>query len=280
MNLNNNISENVKNSRQNLLNTSTSSSDTIYIYECDDTTEGIFTAIYKAWEKGTQCTDVRVRSTNDNYSLFENIINVTTDYEIADKVLRSIRKKLSDDILFYIYRASLSFADDKASVIYHYLQKAFRCGRSIVNALSDETVMRIFELDRQVGTEAHKYLGFVRFEELENGVLSSCIAPKSNILPLIADHFADRLHNENWIILDTKRTLATLHQAGIGYTFAHDITETQLLSFSALSAKEKEFQALWSRFIHTIAIEPRTNLELQRNMMPLRYRTYMRAEKN
>ncbi|MDO5401943.1 MAG: TIGR03915 family putative DNA repair protein [Eubacteriales bacterium] len=252
---------------------------TTYIYECDDTLEGIFTAVYKAWERGTSCTDIRVRGTYTNLSIFETVIDVETDEALATKVVNSIRKKLSDDVLFYIYRAALTYNTDKASLIYRYLQKAFRVGPLIVNYLHDETVMKIFELDRQIGSEAHKYLGFVRFEELSNGVLSSCINPLSNVVPLIADHFADRLHNENWIILDTNRNLAAIHQAGVGYTLVNGITEEQLRSFSAPSAKEEEFQALWGQFFKSIAIEPRSNYSLQRNMMPLRYRKYMTAEK-
>lgn len=251
---------------------------TTHIFQCDDTLDGILTAVYLAWQKGTSCTDIRVRNMNANFSFFEEIHDVATDLSLVERVTHSIETKLSADILFYIYRCALSYAPDKASVIYHYLQKAFRIGPSIVNYLHDETVMRVFELDRQIGTEAHKYLGFVRFEELENGVLASRINPKSNIIPLIADHFADRLHNENWIILDTVRQLAVVHQAGLGYVFTDHITEEQLLAFSKKSMNEESFQALWERFFHTIAIEPRRNDKLQRNMMPLRYRTYMGPE--
>ena len=32
------------------------------IYVCDDSVEGIFTAIYKAWEAGTSHTDIRCSS--------------------------------------------------------------------------------------------------------------------------------------------------------------------------------------------------------------------------
>lgn len=255
-------------------------SNTTFIFQCEDSLDGILTAVYKAWEKGPDCTDIRINHSNINYSLFETIIDVETEPDIVQKVVKSIRQKLSDDILFYIYRASLSYHHDKASLIYHYLRKAFRIGPSIVNYLHDETVMKIFELDRQIGTEAHKYLGFVRFEELENGVLAGRINPKSNIIPLIAGHFADRLHNENWIILDTDRELAVLHQANLGYAFSNHITEAQLLTFSKKSHKEQEFQALWKQFFHTIAIEPRTNYNLQRNMMPLRYRKYMGPEQH
>ena len=49
------------------------------VYLCDNSIEGIFSAIYKAWEAGTSHTDVRCADVVSNYSLFENYINIRTD---------------------------------------------------------------------------------------------------------------------------------------------------------------------------------------------------------
>lgn len=247
--------------------------NTITVYLCEDTVDGIFSAIYRAWEAGTSHTDVRVK---DNFScrLFEEYIEAPADISLAQKVRRSIINKLSDEVYSYVYQAALSCDSDKASVIYHFLQKAFRIGPRILDYLQDSDVMRVFELSRLVGREAHKYLGFVRFEELENGILAGRINPHSNIVPIIAEHFADRLHNENWLLLDTPRNLAAVHASGKGYMLHLGITEAALKSLS-LSPEENDFRQLWNRFFDTIAIKERVNPELQRTMMPLRYRTYM-----
>jgi hypothetical protein len=222
------------------------------IYLCEDTVDGIFTAIYHAWEEGTSHTDVRV-SNNQSMSLFEEYVSVTTDSALAVKVADAIHRKLSSEVYDYTYQAALSDDECKASVIYHFLQKAFRTGRDIICHLQDEDVMRIFELSRRTGREAHLYLGFVRFEE----------------------HFSDRLHNENWIILDTVRNFAAVHSANKGYFLTTDITEKSLNEFSSISEKELEFHTLWQNFFHSIAITERNNPALQRNLMPLRYRKYM-----
>lgn len=247
------------------------------IYLSDGTTEGIFTAIYLAWVDGTSRTDVRINGSCDTLSFFENYIETKTDYKIAEKVCQSIKHKLSENIYFYIYRASLSFNPDRASCIYSFLQKAFRKGPSIINALSDNDVMKLFELDRQVGREAHSYLEFVRFEELENGVLACRINPKSNVIPLITEHFSDRLHTENWIILDTGRNFAAVHRAHSAPFFCA-LSDEQLTAFSGFSEKEENFKKLWKTFFETIAVRERVNPSLQRSMMPLRYRKYMNAE--
>ena len=128
----------------------------VTVYLCEDTIDGIFTAIYRAWADGTSHTDVRVR-TNDTMSLFETYIFSESDGTLARKVQRSIIQKLSVDIYETCYQAMLSDDDKKASTLYHFLQKAFRCGSNILNRLNDPDVFRIFELSRTVGHEAHKY---------------------------------------------------------------------------------------------------------------------------
>ena len=136
----------------------------VTVYLCEDTIDGIFTAIYRAWADGTSHTDVRVR-TNDTMSLFETYIFSESDGTLARKVQRSIIEKLSVVIYESCFQARLYDDNNKASTLFHFLQKAFRCGSNILNRLNDPDVFRIFELSRTVGHEAHKYLGFVRLEE-------------------------------------------------------------------------------------------------------------------
>lgn len=145
--------------------------------------------------------------------------------------------------------------------------------------LHDDDVLKIFNIDKQIGRESHSFLEFVRFEELANSVLVSRIEPKSNIIPLISEHFADRLHCENWIILDTGRNFAAIHEASKPVFFSY-LTESELANFSVLSDTEKGFQNLWKTFFDTIAIKERCNPKLQQSNMPLRYRKYMKAENN
>lgn len=249
------------------------------IYLCDDTVDSIFTAIYLAWSAGTSHTDVRVRS-DETRSFLEQYEETRTEPVLAMKVARSILQKLSGEVYNAVYHACLSEDGGKASCVYRFLRKAFRTGPGIIDCLYDEDVLKIFQLSRTVQNEAHHYLEFVRFEELENGVLASRICPRANVVPLVMEHFCDRLFNENWIILDTVRNLAAVHSAHGSCVLSSDITEEQLLSFSGLSEKEQQFQALWKRFFDTIAIEERINPDLQRSLMPLRFRKYMQAERS
>lgn len=246
-----------------------------YRYVCEDTVDAIFTAIYLAWEKGTTVTSIEIEGEEDTPSFFYQYIHVKTDAQLASKVATSIRKKLSLEIYTAVFRTALSNEHGKAELIYRFLVKAFRVGPQIIHQLQDDDVNKVTVIGRKVGSEAHKYLGFVRFEERNNGILVARINPLANVVPLIADHFQDRLHNENWIILDTVRNISAIHSKGQNYVLSKEITENMLLEMSTLSDKEQEYQKLWKQFFHTIAIKERENTKLQQNMMPLRYRKYM-----
>ncbi len=244
------------------------------VFLCEDTADGIFTGIYKAWEMGTSRTGIAVKGLG-TLNLFDSYCDTVTDSHLACKVASSIQKKLSMDIYSWCYHVVLSDVTDKGQLLYEFLQKAFRIGPSIVNYLQDPTVNRVFTITNTVSKEVHHYLGFVQFEELNNGVLISRINPKSNVIPLIATHFADRLHCENWIILDTNRDIAAVHSAERGYCITYELNEAKLLNFAPLSANEARYKELWKNFFSSIAISERYNPELQRNLLPLRYRRYM-----
>ena len=120
------------------------------IYLCDDTIEGIFTAIYKAWDNNPKTTDVRIRSNASSLSFFESYVETDTDYELALKVYNTIIRKLSWDIYFYIYRTALSYEEERASYIYSFLKKAFKTGPAIINMLHDDDVLKIFNIDTRI----------------------------------------------------------------------------------------------------------------------------------
>ena len=135
------------------------------IYLCDDTIEGIFTAIYKAWDNNPKTTDVRIRSSSSSLSFFESYIETDTDYELALKVYNTIISELSWDIYFYIYRTALSYEEERASYIYSFLKKAFKMGPAIINMLHDDDVLKIFNIDKRSDVS---HIAFWNLYDLKN----------------------------------------------------------------------------------------------------------------
>ncbi len=243
------------------------------IFCCKDTPEGIFTAIYKAWEKGTSHTSVEVEGAT--MQLFEEYVHVEEDDELVRMVVRSIRTKLSAYIYEMVYRVCLSSYPDKAGVVYRFLQKAFRIGSDVMNYMQDEDVFHFHKISKKVSKEAHFYMEIIRFEEIQNQILLARIEPEHHILPLIVEHFEDRFMQERWMIIDMKREFSALHIPGNHIIFTSDIPKEQLERMRELSDDEKEMKQLWKCFFDSIAIEARVSKKRQQQMVPLKYRKYM-----
>ena len=116
----------------------------------------------------------------------------------------------------------------------------------------------------------HKMSGFLRFEELEDSTLYAKIQTKYNVLYFLGKHFSKRLNNENYIIHDMQRKLAFIHTKDfIGVRKVADF------DLPLHSASEEKFQKLWKTFFQSVTIQSRENKKLQRQTVPLLYRTYM-----
>ena len=248
------------------------------ILVCEGIPEGIFSAVYYAYEKKMNPNTTLVQLEEiDNYELFAEYRQIETDYEKAGKVDRTLAKRFGEISYSYIWYALYSQEKERGNAIYHTiargLAKAYK--GELVNFLQDPYVLAVSKMRQNVWCEAHHYMGFVRFQELKNHILYSEIEPKNHILPIIAGHFADRFPHENFMIKDKGRNLYIVHEAGKEVVFHQGEDEGIQVTEEMYSESEKGIQELFRIFHSTIAIKERTNLELQRQLLPLRFRGNM-----
>lgn len=252
----------------------------MHIFLCEDSIDGIFTGIYDAWASRYGHKNIKLYI-NDTitYELFSEYITVTPDSEKSKKVGRTIIARLGMEVYQDILQAVLAHDDkkknehpDKADCIYRTLLYGFSLadGHRILQALGNPYIARVFELSRSTGNEAHHLLGFLRFQELENGVLFSAIHPKNQVISVLAEHFADRLPQEHFMIYDATHQIAAIHKAGSEY-FLTDASNLNPDVITRLSPAEKEYQKLWCGFFDSIAIEARKNPKLQSQNIPKRF---------
>ncbi|HHT87950.1 MAG TPA: DNA metabolism protein [Clostridiales bacterium] len=251
--------------------------DNTKIFVCENSIDGIFTAIYQAWSSGYGHANVKIEEQCDknNYSnmeLFSEYIIVKTDFDKALKVSKSVKNKISQEAFDMVCRAALSDYQGKGDLIYRFLILGFHMGGKIVNHLSHEVVNRIFKLNRYVNYEVHHLLGFIRFSEQDNRILTSIIHPKNNVLSLVTPHFADRLPNEKFVIFDGNRNICSLHVPGKSWIIA-EIPGIE--KNDCRDIVDDEYGNLWKAFFDNIAIKERVNPKLQRNNLPLRFRKDM-----
>lgn len=244
---------------------------------CEDSLEGIFTAIYDAYalKDGHEHIHVQVGE-EDNYRLFAVYLYSQPDFVKTNKVIRTLKSRLGEEVYLAICRAASSFCPDKGEAVYRTVVEGITggSGRRTMDNLRNPYVTRTFELARRTANEAHHEIEFLRFKELEQGVLYAEIGPENNVLSFIMPHFADRLAPENFMIHDEKRGLFGVHPAREEWYLVSG-TEEFVRESLKWSEKEMKYRELFTLFHKTIAIKERENKHLQQQMLPLRFQDYM-----
>lgn len=247
----------------------------MYVYTCDDKFESMMTCIYDAWASrrghSNICLELEPISQPE---LFKEYIHVDSDREKAERVVRSIQNKISMRAYGQIYRAAMSIEADRLDAIYRFMILGFARGREVTEMLGNPWVMRILELGRKTANEAHYFREFTRFVSVDRKVYVSHIEPKCNVLTMTAEHFADRMPSEHWIIIDDNRETAAVHPANQPF-YMTMLSKVEHDRFRQLEKERDEYSELWQTFFQTIGIKARENPRCQRNMLPLWYRKHM-----
>ncbi len=252
------------------------------IYVCEDSLTGIFSGIYEVWKRKMTAEEAGLE-VGDSFErrLFCEYIFCKAEERKALVVIRMIQKNLGADIYEKISYALLSADRRKAEMVFRAMLEAKKLSRKdrLMEHLGNEAVRAVFGMYRQVANEAHHYKGFVRFRELKNKTLFAKIEPKHAVLPCIAEHFADRFPQENWVIYDKTHEVFLIHEKGKRYYFLQQYMCMKGDSGSAqniaggFSEEEMDYEALWKEFVQSISVAERENRALQNQNLPLRFRT-------
>lgn len=252
------------------------------IYVCEDSLTGIFSGIYEVWKSKMTAEEAGLE-VGDSFErrLFCEYIFCKAEERKALVVIHMIQKNLGADVYEKISYALLSADRRKAEMVFRAMLEAKKLSRKdrLMEHLGNEAVRAVFGMYRQVANEAHHYKGFVRFRELKNKTLFAKIEPKHAVLPCIAEHFADRFPQENWVIYDKTHEVFLIHEKGKRYYFLQQYMCMKGDSGSAqniagvFSEEEMDYEALWKEFVRSISVAERENRALQNQNLPLRFRT-------
>lgn len=246
------------------------------VYRCEDSMEGIFTAVYNAYADHCVIEDTRV-SLTDEVFLFAEYRTVVTDGEKAFKVGRTIRERFGEGDFFAICMALSSHHEEKANAVYHVIAMGLKQKKTkghLLDNLANNDVNLVFKLAKNATREHQHLQGFVRFEEKEGGILYARINPKNRLLSFLMPHFADRLPIENFVIYDDTHKCFGVHPAKGEWYLVTAEENSELLEWCD-SDEERGYQDLFRYFCKRVTITERTNPKLQMNMLPLRFRPNM-----
>lgn len=247
------------------------------ILVCEDSEIGIFTGIYEAYERKMDHEAVRLQvGEEENLRLFSKYIAIAPSQVKAQKVIRTIERRFGKETLQIILEALGSTDPQKGNAVYQMIVFGILGGYKgkLIDCMSCEAVVKVVALSTTVWHEYHHLYGFVRFQELENGILYAVIHPKNRVLSFLGDHFTNRFPREHFMIYDEIHDMCLMHGAGKDWF----LVEGALVSrdnLPQISVKETQIQELFRYFCEKIAIIERGNEGLQQQMLPLRFRPDM-----
>ena len=195
---------------------------------------------------------------------------VPTDYTQSVKVMDAIGRRISQDAQSYLCHCCMSDDEGRFTALLHYIRLGFQTGAQVDSHLQNPHVLKVHKLAGYVRHEAHLLSGFCRFVETKSGVYYASISPVNNVLPILAEHFRDRLMNQPWVIHDTSRGIAAVYDAN-----EYVIEPVNTNANVDCSKDEALFQGLWRAFFDNIAIKERKNKNLQRSLIPLHFRKHI-----
>lgn len=243
---------------------------------CENSLEGIFTAVYDGWIWGTRGKQVEISVSEPEYpQLFSTCVEIETDSEKARKVARTIRNRLGKNVYEAVCYASAAEHPSKGTAVFYVLQKALHGGRSdchVMENLSDPAVNLVSSLQTKVWHEIHRFYGFLRFREIGGGILLAKINPRNDVLEFLGPHFQNRFPNENWMIYDEERRKILVHKKGEECTVYREMV---LKDRAGRVSEADEYGQLWNVFCRYISIPERKNPGLQRQFVPLKFRSNM-----
>lgn len=241
--------------------------DVVYLY--DGSFEGLLTAVFESYA----AREVPI-AIEENENVQEDFLYayrvIQTDPKKAERVSRSVCTKIANRVWQNLYYAYLSDMPNKGRLCLDYVRAGYHFGPQVDLHLHIDCIYAVLDAGQRVRNEAHQYLGFVRFSELEGGIYYSEIEPKCHVLPVIASHFVRRLPQMPWMIHDTRRRLCLVYNGK-----SHYITPTDSVPKLQYSADENAYRKLWKTFYDTIEIRERHNERCRMNHMPKRFWSHL-----
>ncbi len=187
----------------------------------------------------------------------------------AIKVLEALKQKFIQKNFEMILNCFMCDSVDFEIDLLHFIIIGFKDQKQLDN-INHPFVFNLQRLQKELFSLNHKMTGFTRFEELEDGTLYAQIQTKFNVVYFLGKHFLKRFNNQKYIIHDIQRKIAFIKNEQF-------VGVQNIASFETpiVSHNEEKFQNLWKTFFKSVAIESRENVKLQKQLLPLIYRSMM-----
>lgn len=233
----------------------------------DSSFEGFLTLVYKVYYE--KITPSKIIKTYPDTLVLEEIVEIKTHSIQAKKVLDALKKEFTRKNFESIFHIFMCDSKEFELHLLHFILLGFKDQKQLSN-INYPFIFTIQNLLKEFFRHNHKMTGFVRFIELADTTLYAKVDSKFNVIYFLGKHFLKRFNNQNYIIHDIERKIAFIKNNDfIGVQEVTNFEEPKI------SDDEQKFSKLWQTFFKSVAIESRKNTNLQRQLVPLLYRTYM-----
>jgi len=239
----------------------------------DGSFEGLLSIVHAYYYDGLLPLEI-VEESSFQPSFGLEYVPIPAAPEKAAQVIDGIHKKLTAATAQYIFSAFLHADSDKYFTIFQYIIAGFHYRHTLDQYEQIDYVLRVHKLAQRVNGEAHLLKGFTRFVKTADNIFYADISPNHNVLPILAEHFAERLGGERWIIHDVKRGTAVVYD-----TQSWQLTDAPAQAANLQVTSNDNFSDLWSAFHEAIMIRERKNPRQQRSMMPKYFWKHMTEHK-
>ena len=235
------------------------------VYEIEKSLDGVCSAIFNAYVKN-EVPDVVTAKNEYQVGFTTKIYRIKTDKNWADRVKTAIIKYTNEYTLDRIKHTLLSCEDRACQVSFDIIKLMMDKRRDITFDLAEPAVIEFNEVKAKVLLEVHRFKGFMRFSQTDNGVLYAHFAPDNDILELVVGHFKRRYRYHEFVIHDTKRNkVAVYDKQELKF-----ITPKEPLTIY-VDETELKYRSLFKEYFSAVNIPSRKNLRQQKQYMPKRY---------
>ncbi|RZV15153.1 TIGR03915 family putative DNA repair protein [Aliarcobacter butzleri] len=233
----------------------------------DGTFEGFLSLVYEVYYK--KLKPIKIYKTLPNEMIFEEILELKTSKENTIKVLNAIKTEFPKELIQRILNIFMCDSKEFELYLLEYIIIGFKEVKQLYN-INNSCVFYLNNLEKELFRNVHKLTGFIRFEELEDATLYAKVESKFDVVYFLGKHFLKRFNNQNFIIHDLNRKLAFVKMQ-------NDFLVQEVAFFDEpnYSSNEQKFQKLWKSFFNAVTIKERLKPKLQKQLVPLLYRTYM-----
>lgn len=236
------------------------------VYRTDGSEEGFYTAAFRA------CTDkdcIVTCAADIQLAAGMQILEVRTDARYSERVKAFLRKhdeRALGELSLLLRRGCCT----KEMTALGYLRLIVEKRAPVRNMLAHPAVLEAMGEIKKVTQEAHRFKGFLRFMECENGIWYAPFEPDNDILSLIVPHFARRFADQPFAIHDVARQKAALCH-GTDRCFIRTDARVDI----PLSDNEQLLQTLWREYYDAANIAQRPHEKQMKGYMPARYWKYL-----